>query len=145
MVFKLGYQKQFKNSRLRFNPYMSIGLNSSKVISDTRDQYYNSINIGSNLYFDLIKLQSFSVVIGGGALINNSRGLKGTGGDPEAGPLPKHSDYFSKYYFGGYVGGGLRYNPSFRRTAFNLMPVNINIGSKSFLEFYPMLELEIKL
>lgn len=144
-VYTTGYQRELWKNRLRLNPNFSIGHYSSKWMLDARDQYFNSINIETNLYFDLIKIKWFSLVIGCGGLINNSRGLKGTGGDPEGYTDPPVSEYVSDFHFGGFLGGGFRINPPDKRTVVNIMPVNIHVGNNYFAEFHAKIELDVKL
>jgi len=143
-VYSFGYQSEIWKDRLRLNPNFSIGHYSSKFIMDARDQYFNSINIATNLYYDLIKIKSFSLVLGCGGLVNNSRGLKGTGGDPDGYTNPPSSEYISDFHFGGYLGGGFRINSPGKRTAINIMPINLHFGNNYFMEFHPMIELDFK-
>ena len=143
-VYTIGYQREIWKDRLRLNPTFSIGHYSSKFILDAPDQYFNSINIGTNLYYDLIKIESFSLVLGSGGLINNSRGLKGTGGDSDGHTEPPTSEYVSNFYFGGYLGGGFRINSLKKRTAINIMPINIHFGNNYFVEFHAKIELDLK-
>ena len=56
-VYTSGYQREIWKDKLRLNPNFSIGHYSSKFILDARDQYFNSINIETNLYYDLIKIK----------------------------------------------------------------------------------------
>ena len=141
LVYIIGYQREIWKDRLRLNPNFSIGQYSSKYVMDARDQYFNSMNLETNLYYDLIKIKSFSMVLGCGVLINNSRGIIGTGGDYAQ---PQTSEYFSDFYFGGYVGGGFRINSPNKRTAINIMPINLHFGDNYFAEFYAKLELDFK-
>jgi hypothetical protein len=143
-VYTLGYQREIWKDRLRFNPNFSIGHYSSKFILDARDQYFNSINIETNLYYDLIKIKSFSLVLGCGGLINNSRGLKGTGGDLGGYTERQTSEYVSDFHFGGYFGGGFRINAIDKRTAINIMPINLHFGNNYFAEFHAKIELDFK-
>jgi len=80
LVYSIGYQKEIWKDHFRFNPNFSIGNYSSKRFGDGRDQYYNSINLEANLYYDIVKVNSFSLVVGCGTMINKSKGLIGTGG-----------------------------------------------------------------
>lgn len=143
-VYSMGYQREIWKDRLRINPNFSIGHYSSRFIMDARDQYFNSINLETNLYYDLIKIQSFSLVLGCGGLANNSRGLKGTGGDYDGSTAPQASAYISNFHFGGYLGGGLRLNSLSKRTAINIMPINLHFGNNYFAEFHFKLELDFK-
>ncbi|NOU19515.1 MAG: hypothetical protein HOO91_18320 [Bacteroidales bacterium] len=144
-IYSVGYQREIWRDRLRFSPNFSIGHYSSKFINDARDQYFNSINLETNLFFDLIKIRAFSIVIGTGALINNSRGLIGTGGRPDYGSTEQiYSEYLSDFHFGGYIGGGFRINSPDSRTAINIMPINIHFGNKYFMEQHVKIEFDIK-
>ncbi|MDA3928705.1 MAG: hypothetical protein PF541_07065, partial [Prolixibacteraceae bacterium] len=146
LVYTMGYQKEIWKDRLRFNPNFSIGQYSSKFLPlDARDQYFNSLNLEVNLYYDLIKIESFSIVVGCGGLINNSRGIKGTGGRPDYSSEKPISEYVNDYHFGGYLGGGFRINSQNKRTSINIMPLNIHFGTNYFLEFNPKIEIDIKL
>lgn len=143
-VYTLGYQKEVWNDRLRINPNFSIGHYSSRFVMDARDQYFNSINLETNLYLDVIRIKSFSLVFACGGLVNNSRGLIGTGGYPDGSTEPQTSEYFSNFHVGGYLGGGFRINSPDKRTALNIMPVNIHFGNNYFTEFYAKIEWDIK-
>lgn len=144
-VYTIGYQREIWKDRLRFNPNFSIGHYNSKFILDARDQYFNSINIEANLYYDVIKAKSFSIVLGCGGLVNNTKGLKGAGGYPEDSQEPVTSEYVNNFHIGAYVGGGFRINPPNKRTAITIMPVNLHIGTNTFAEFHPKIELDFKL
>jgi len=142
-IYSVGYQREIWRDRLRLNPNFSIGHYSSKFIMDARDQYFNSINLEANIFFDLIKIKAFSIVIGTGALINNSRGLKGTGGDYDySGQV--NSEYVSNFHLGGYLGGGFRVSSPSRRTAINIMPINIHFGNEYFMEQHVKIEFDFK-
>ena len=143
LVYTIGYQKEIWKDRLRFNPNFSIGNYSSKMFSDGRDQCFNSINLEANLYYDIAKLNSFSLVIGCGTMINNSKGLLGTGG-MDASTSPQSSEYFSKYYLGGNLSGGFRINSPNKRTAINIFPINIHFA-KELTELNVKIEVDIKL
>lgn len=146
LVYTIGYQRELLNDRLRFNPNFSIGQYSSGLLPlDARDQYFNSTSLEANLYYDLLKLESFSIVIGVGALINHSRGLEGTVGDPEYYFEYPTSEYLSDYHFGGYFGGGFRINSLTQRTSINILPFNFHAGTHGFLEFIPKVEIDIKI
>lgn len=143
-VYTVGYQREIWKDRLRLNPNFTIGHYSSKFILDARDQYFNSTNIETNLYYDLIRIKSFSLVLGCGGLVNNLRGLKGTGGDPDGYTEPLTSEYISDFHFAGYLGGGLRINPPSKRIAINIMPINLHFGNNYFAEFHAKIELDFK-
>jgi hypothetical protein len=146
LVYTIGYQREIWNKRLRFNPNFSLGQYSSKFLPlDARDQYFNSLNLEANLFLDLIKINSFSFVVGCGGLINNSRGMKGGGGDPDNYSYNLTSEYINDFHFGGYLGGGFRINSPNKRTSINIMPINVHFGTNNFLELNPKIEIDIKL
>lgn len=140
--YSAGFQKEIWNNRFRINPNLSFGQYSSRYVMDARDEYFNSINLETLLFYDLIKGKRSSLVIGAGGLINNTRGLLGTGGDFEG---PQSSEYISTFSIAGYIGGGLRFNPPGKRVAFEIMPFNFHIGTNDFLESHIKIGLEIKL
>ena len=143
LVYTIGYQKEIWKDRFRFNPNLSIGNYSSKMFSDGRDQYFNSINIEANFYYDIVKVNSFSLVVGCGTMINNSKGLLGTGG-MDIPTSPQSSEYFSKYHLGGNLSGGFRINSPNKRTAINILPINIHFGNQ-LTELNAKIEIDIKL
>jgi len=132
LIYTVGYQREIWEDRLRFNPNFSIGNYSAIAIDGGSEQYFNAINIATNLYYDLIKIKAFSLFLGGGGLLNTSRGLI----DRHATPT---SEYVRAWHFGGYFGTGLRINPSNRRTVVNIIPINIHLAlSTAFLPgFFP--------
>jgi hypothetical protein len=139
----LGYQRDLLKERLRLNPNLTLGYFNSKFVTDVRDQWFNSISLETNLYFDLIKIQAFSLTLGAGGVINNTKGIYGSGGD---GPNSNNnSEYFSDWYYGFYLGGGLRINPKKSKLAFELMPLNFHIGPDYYLEAYASIGLAVKL
>lgn len=94
LVYSIGYQKSFGvKNKLRINPNMTFGGFSPIIITDTRDQFYRITSIGLNIHFDLVKYKAVSIVTSGGAFINYSRGLLGTGGRGNA------SNTSSEYFF----------------------------------------------
>lgn len=142
--YSIGYQREIWKDRLRFNPTISIGTYSSKRIMDARDQYFSSYNLEANIFYDLLRGNTSSIVTGAGLLLNNSRGLLGTGGkDNYSDPNPVSSEYFSYYSVGGYLGAGIRLNSPNKRTAICIMPLNLHFG-KDFTEFYMRVEFDIK-
>ena len=142
-VYTIGYQKEIWKDRFRFNPNFSIGNYSSKRFSDGRDQCFNSLNLGVNLYCDIAKVNSFSLVVGCGTMINSSKGLLGTGG-MDISTSPQSSEYFSKYHLGGNLAGGFRINSPNKRTAINILPINIHFGNQ-LTELNAKIEIDIKL
>lgn len=142
-IITLGYQRDLLNDRLRLNPNLSFGYYNSKRIDDSNDQYFNSINLSTNIYYDLIRYKSISLVVGTGVFVNNTQGLNGTGGDTNN--VNQHSAYISEWHFGGFAGAGVRLVFPGDRIALNLLPVNIHIGSDDFIEFHAKAEIDIRL
>jgi len=142
ITYSAGFQREIWNGRFRLNPNLSFGQYSSKFVMDARDEYYNSINLETILFYDLLKGKKASLVLGVGGLINNTRGLLGTGGDYEG---PQSSEYISNYHLAGYIGGGLRFSSPNKRVAFEIIPFNLHIGTNDFLESHIKIGLEIKL
>lgn len=142
ITYSAGFQREIWNGRFRLNPNLSFGQYSSKFVMDARDEYYNSINLETILFYDLLKGKKSSLVLGVGGLINNTRGLLGTGGDYEG---PQSSEYISNYHLAGYIGGGLRFSSPNKRIAFEIIPFNLHIGTNDFLESHIKIGFEIKL
>ncbi len=142
IAYSAGFQKEIWNGRFRINPNLSFGQYSSKFVMDARDEYFNSINLETILFYDLLKGKRSSLVIGIGGLVNNTRGLLGTGGDFDG---PQSSEYISNYSIAGYIGGGLRFDSPDKRVAFEIIPFNFHIGTNDFLESHIKIGLEIKL
>jgi len=141
-IISVGYQRNLWKDRLRLNPSLTIGHFSSKHILDISDQWFNSFNLETILYFDLVRIRAFSLTLGAGGVVNNIRGLLGTGGDP---PPATDSEYVSNWHFGGYFGGGFRINPKNSPVAIEIMPMNFHVGSDSFMEGFAEIGIDVKL
>ena len=140
-VFSIGWQKSLgQKNKLRLNPNMVIG-GFIPLMTDVRDQYYRITSVGLNLHYDLVKYRAVSLVATGGAFINYSRGLLATGGDPGT----DDSDYFYRLYYGGLVSAAIRIDPPKSRLAYEIRPITLQQGDRSFLLFYPMINLDFKL
>ncbi len=144
VAYNIGYQREIWKDRLRVNPNFSIGHYSSRLLLDARDQYFNSINLETNLYYDLIIIKWVSLVIGVGGVVNNCRGMRGSGGDPESYTEPPTSEYVNDFHFGAFFGGGIRISFPNKRTVINIMPFNFHAGNNDFAEFHPKIELDFK-
>ncbi|HEX2919683.1 MAG TPA: hypothetical protein VHO50_00820 [Bacteroidales bacterium] len=68
----------------------------------------------------------------------------GTGGKSDGNPIPQTSDYISGLHIGGYLEGGFRINSPSKRTAINVLPVNIHFGNNYFAELLVKIELDFK-
>ncbi|MCP4551656.1 MAG: hypothetical protein GY834_06360 [Bacteroidetes bacterium] len=141
-LLSIGYQRDLWKDRLRLNPNLTFGYFNAKHIQDIRAQWFNSINLEVILYFDIIRLKAFSLTIGAGGVINNTKGLLGTGGYP---PSESKSDYISDWHYGGFLGGGLRINPRNSRIVIEIMPLNLHVGLDYYLEGFAKIGLEVKL
>lgn len=51
ITYSAGFQREIWNGRFRLNPNLSFGQYSSKFVMDARDEYYNSINIETILFY----------------------------------------------------------------------------------------------
>lgn len=138
----VGYQRDLWKDRLRLNPNLTIGYFNAKYVMDVRDQWFNSINLETIIYFDIIRLGAFSMTVGAGGLINNTKGLLSTGGYP---PSETSSEYISNWHYGGFLGGGMRINPKNSRIAFEIMPFNFHFGPDYFMEGFAKIGMEVKL
>jgi len=138
----IGYQRDLWKDRLRLNPNLTIGYFTARHVTDVRDQWFNSICLETIVYFDLLRLKAFSLTIGAGGVVNNTRGLLGTGGYH---PSETGSEYFSDWNIGGFLGGGLRINPKNSRLAFEIMPFNFHVGPDYYMEGFSKIGIEVKL
>lgn len=84
---------------------------------------------------------SFNLVLGAGAFANRFQGLVGNGGDPGN----NSSYYFNYKYFGVTAYTGFRINLKKGIIAYNILPVNVLIGSKKFIELSLKLGIDVKL
>lgn len=142
-LYVLGYQRDFWNGRARFNPYLMVGGFSSIGALDVRDQYYRLSTLGVKGNFDVLKYKAFSFTLGLGTFLNYSRGLLGTGGDDPV--YQSDSQYFFKLYYGGSLSAGFRLNPPKSRLAYELIPVNVYLGSDEFILGFLKVGVSVKL
>ncbi|MCZ8355680.1 MAG: hypothetical protein O9340_13155 [Cyclobacteriaceae bacterium] len=140
VLHSIGYQQQLRNERARINYNLIYGRYKSGSISDVPDQFFNSISFQTLLYFDLIRIQSFSVIMGAGGFLNYATGLTGTGGDPGR----RSSDYFQAFHIGACTSLGFRVSNTKKRMGFTVLPMALSRGTKDFLELTPKFELEFK-
>jgi len=144
IVYSVGWQKSFgKKNKLRINPNVLIGGFLPIGITDTRDQFYRITSLSLNVHYDLLRYKAVSIVVSNGGFFNYSRGLLGTGGWFDVNY--NGSEYFAAAYFG-YSGAiGLRIAPAQRRFAYELRPINIQIGNNRFILSCLMLGIDFKL
>lgn len=145
-VYQIGYQQSLgKKDRFRFNPNITFGSMSTQLQTDMTDQFYNVTSFATNIYYDVLKSKSVSLPIYTGLFFNYTRGLRGTGGDFDAPNQPTSSGYISKGYYGFNAGMGLRISNPESRFAYEIRPLNFEIGNREFVLYYFMFGLEIKL
>jgi len=143
MMYAFGWQKSFgKKNKFRINPNIMIGGFTSFGITDVPKQYYRITNLNFDLHYDLIRYKALSLVTTLGVFVNLSRGLIATGGWPDA---HRNSRYFYSFYFGGLSSIGLRIAPKKSKLAFELRPINIQMGTRYFEMIFFMFNIDFKL
>jgi hypothetical protein len=141
-VYSVGYQKSFgKEERFRINPNLLYGGFNPLLYSGIRDQYYRITSVCMNINYDLLKYKSVSLLVSTGAFLNYSRGLLGTGGEDGC----RNSSYIHELYFGGSAGLGIRISNPESRFAYEIKPLNVQVGNKGFVLGYMMFGLDIKI
>ena len=140
-LFSVGYERNLWKDRLRINPNLTFAYYNARFVSDVPDQWANSLNFETILFFDLVRIKAFSITIGAGGVINNTRGYIGTGGWPNN----TNTRYISDYNIAAYLGGGIRINPKNSRIAIELMPLNFHVGSNYFMQAYAKFGIAVKL
>ena len=140
--FGTGYQLDIWKDRLRINPTVTFGNYDAQDYLDAPDQSFYSINIEAIIFYDLIKIKAISLTIGAGGVLNNAKGLTGTGGYIY--PV-RNSYYFSQWNYGAYVGCGIRIVPKKSRFFVEIMPLNLHILSKEGAEEYSRIGFGVKL
>jgi len=144
LVYSVGWQKSVgEKNKVRINPNLTFGGFLPLAITDTRDQFYRMTTLGFNIHYDLIRYKAASIVTTAGGFMNYSRGLLGTGGWPSANN--NQSDYFYSLYFGGNASVGLRIAPEKSKIAFELRPINIQVGNKRFMLYSFMFGVDFRL
>ena len=121
ITWSIGHQRALWNNRVRLVNSLNLGNYTSKGILDAADLNANYTSLRTNLNFDVLRIQSFSVFIGSGLSLNHSSGLS------------RFSGYFNGTYFA--INGllGLKINPKNKRLSYELLLVDF--ASKSgFLE-----------
>ncbi len=139
-IMSAGWQKSFgQKKKLRINPYVVIGEFTSRGITDIEDQFFRMTALGANVHFDLIRYKAVSLVLSGGNSVNYSRGLENRPGD-----------YFHYIYLVGSASFAIRINPQKQRVAYEIRPMNVQMGTSNFREnnfvaFFLTFGVEIKL
>lgn len=118
----IGFERTFKNNRLKLSPIFSIGSYNSKGIDDAQDLQVSSYTLRSVLNYDTFRINRFSVFIGGGLALNYSSGLSRIPG------------YFNNTNIG--VSGllGLRLTPNNDKFKYELLLFDFN-STSNFKEF----------
>ena len=135
LPFSVGWQKRMgKKQKLYINPTLFNGGFRPVAISDTRDQFFRMSMVSIQLHYDLIRYNRVALQTSGGAFLSYSRGLFGTGGDPEFNH--QSSSYFYKIYYGFQVSLGIRVEAKNKKRAFRLIPLTVHMGNNDFLLGY---------
>lgn len=141
-AYSFGWQKSYgKNNKLRINPCLVMGEFYPYLVKDLPDMFYRTTNLEMNVHYDLIRYKSVSLVTSCGIFLGYSRGLIGTGG---YGPPATQSKYFFNYYIGGNFSVGFRIDPPKSKIAYEIRPMNFNIGSNNFAMFSVMFGIDFK-
>ncbi|MBC8051489.1 MAG: hypothetical protein H7Y13_00320 [Sphingobacteriaceae bacterium] len=145
-MMSLGYQKSYREGRLRLNPDIIAG-SFRPVGLHQRDQYYRLTSLGLNVSSDVIKGRSISLFIGTGVSLNYLRGILGAGGPDDksyyGGRQP--SDYLYKLYYAGNLALGFRFDQKERRVAYQFLPFTGYFGNKNFNLGFARFDVDIKL
>lgn len=142
LLFSAGYQRNVWKDRIRFNPNFSFGYFNANWISDLPYQWHNSLTLQALMHGDLIRYKAFAITLCAGPILNNTRGLLGTGGYP---PGRTRSDYLSLWHTGMFFSGGLRINPPKSSVAFELIPFAIQADHQYHFEGGIKLGIDVKL
>ncbi len=142
ILYSFGLQKSLgEKKKIRINPNLMIGGFSPFLGFDIDPQFFRITSLGLNLHYDLLSYKSLSIVTSPGIFINYSRGII-------------RSRYFASIYYGGALSCGIRVAPADKKLAYEIRPVNIQVGnikncftlgSNCFVLGYFMLGIDIKL
>ncbi len=116
--WSIGYQGDIWKNRLRIVPGVSFGA-YSPTSSTSVGAHYNSTSLKVNLNFDILKIKTFSLLIGSGLAVNISSGLIVY--EALASRRRSSSERFneSHFIFSGLI--GLRLNPARHRIGYELL------------------------
>ncbi len=143
LMYTFGWQKSFgKKNKFRINPNIMIGGFMPFGMTDVPKQYFRMTNLNFDLHYDLIRYKPLSLVTTLGVFTNFSRGLIEAGGPPDS---HQSSRYFYSFYFGGLSSIGLRIAPKRSKLAFELRPINIQMGTRYFETIFFMFNIDFKL
>ena len=142
----IGYERSYgKKGRLRMNATLLLGgFISAPLIDHNRKDFYRTTSWNINANYDFVKYKAVSLFIYSGGFANYSRGMLGSSFSEVT--LENYgSQTFADLYFGANLGCGLRINPPSNRCAFEINPINLQIGNKEFVTFYMMFGVDIKI
>ena len=135
--FGFGYQRNIYKEKLRFNSNFTFGNYNPGIIYDAPQFHFNSFSLHTNFYLDLLKVKAFSLFAGTGPFITYNHGF--------IEPMFSKGVKVNNFYPGLFIGSGLRFNPKNKRIAIELLPLDLNFGTKGFFEYSPKISLDFKL
>lgn len=143
MKYSLGYQHEIWRDRLRIKAQFGLGQYNSLYIVDASEMNFQSLSLEGLLYFDILKIKSFSILCGSGLFFNYLSGLRSGNYNSETNAyiVPR---WLHECNGGIYLGLGCRINPETKRVAFNIIPINFYLGF-GMMEIHPSLEIDVKL
>jgi hypothetical protein len=141
-MFQFGYMRSLKNERARINTYFSSGGYGAKKLTDVREQWFTSRNLGCNIFYDVIDETGFAVTLGTGLLANQMKGLMGDATDASV-TEDLDSEYVSSLQMGGYLGAGFRIKNYDHRFYIDVMPLNLHFGRMAYLDLYSTVNLNL--
>jgi len=145
----MGYKRDIWKDRLRFNPNLTFGSYRDGKHSDTKDEYFNTMNLNLSLELDFLRYNAFSLNIEGGGLVGTTNGLKGTGlefdHDQSSSFRVNESKFIDNFNYGAILGCGIRFSPLKSRYAVKLTPLNLHLGNNGFSELHSFISIDMKL
>jgi hypothetical protein len=141
LILYIGYQHKL-SERFSLNPYLTTGGFGANAITDHRDTWFTSTNIGCDVWLKPIDERVFSFSIAGGLLANRMKGLLGTGGEETT---VVGSEYVREWQPGFHLGSSFLFKNVWKRCEIELRPINLNFGRKQYLDIYSMVVVSLKL
>lgn len=145
----IGYKRDIWRDRLRLNPNLTIGSYRSGMNDNTRDKYFNTVNLNLSLEFDFIRYKAFSLNVETGGLVGITNGLKGIGTEYDAARssdiMFNESEFINKLNYGAILGFGLRISPLKSKYAIKISPLNLHLGNDGLRELHSFISIDIKL
>lgn len=140
MMLNIGYQHKL-SERFSLNPYLTTGGYGANAITDHRDTWFTSTNIGCDVWLKAIDERVFSFSLAGGLLANRMKGLLGTGGEDST---VVGSEYVKEWQPAFHLGSSFLFKNVWKRCEIELRPLNINFGKKQYLDIYSMVLVSFK-